>query len=287
MKLSVLFLFCYHSPMSSDLVHIEFYSPDTEGGIKSKEHLADLIVEEMKKRKSIEYAGHLNEKSLHDGILQYLGNAGIGQYKQLPVAQKEKIQKQIEETLSKCNKVLPVPTKNYVFVFPYLPTQEDEVFRGVMGVARYSCVLHIFLSPDQWSSQALADTVAHELNHTIFYYHHYDDFNNYSLLDEMLVEGLAENFREQVIDETPAPWAVALDKEKAFESLHSMNKKTLESKDRDLIKGVLFGDDVHERWTGYSIGYWLVKELIRKKPDLPWSEIMKLRSHEIVEIAET
>ena len=272
--------------MKFELAQIEFYFPDASENITSKKKLADLILEKMGERKSTEYAGHPDEKSLREGILQHLGNADISQYKKLSGYQEEKIKKQIEKTISKCNKYLPVPTKNYVFVFPYLPTEEDEVFEGVMGVARYSCVFHIFLSPDQWSPKVLASTVAHELNHTIFHYHHYDDFNNYSLLDEMLLEGLAENFREQVIDKTSAPWTIALTREKAFRVLHSMDEKVLNSKDHDLIRGVLFGNTMYRHWTGYSVGYWLVKELIRKKPDLSWDKIMKLQSQEILEIAK-
>ena len=272
--------------MKPELAQIEFYFPDMAENERSKKKLADLILDMMKKHGSTGYAGHSVEESLYEDILQHLGNADIGQYKTLSGLQEQKIKKQIEETISKCNGYLPLPTKNYVFVFPYLPTEKDKVFEGVMGVAPYSCVFHIFLSPNLWSLKELSKTVAHELNHTIFYYDHYDDFNNYTLLDEMLLEGLAENFTEQVVDKTPAPWAIALTQEEAFKVLDSMDQKILFSKDQNFIKGVLFGNDTYENWTGYSVGYWLVKELIRKKPDLSWDEIMKLQSQEILKIAK-
>ena len=272
--------------MNSELVQIEFYFPNEANGIKSKKELADLILNMMREHGSTTYAGHTNEESLYEGILQHLGNADIRKYKPLSKLQMQDIQKQIKKTILKCNDFLPIPTKNYVFVFPYLPTEKDKVFKGVMGVARYSCVFHIFLSPDLWSPKVLSNTVAHELNHTIFYYHHYNDFNNYTLLDEMLLEGLAENFREQVVDKTLAPWAIALTQKEAFKVLNSMDKQILSSKNSDIIKGVLFGNDRYEHWTGYSVGYWLVKELIRKKPNLSWNEIMKLQSWEILKIVK-
>lgn len=272
--------------MKSELAQIEFYFPDKTGNVKNRKKLADLILDMMKKRGSTGHAGHSNEKSLYEGILEHLGNADIGQYKTLSESQEQKIQKQIEETVSRCNDYLPIPVKNYVFVFPYLPTEKDKVFGGVMGVARYSCVFHIFLSPDLWSPEVLANTVAHELNHTVFYYQHHNDFNDYTLIDEMLLEGLAENFREQVVDKAPAPWAIALTQEEAFRALDSMDRKDLASKDRNLIKRVLIGNETYKRWTGYSVGYWLVKELMRKKSDLSWEEIMKLQSQEILEIVK-
>jgi len=273
--------------MNPKLEQIEFYFPEKGNGIKSKKELVDRILEMMKKKESITYAGHTDEEGLREGILKHLGNANIEKYKPLSKLQKEEIQKQIGETISECNKHLPLPTKNYVFVFPYLPAENEKVFEGIMGVARYSCVFHLFISPELWSSKVLANTVAHELNHTIFYYYHYDDFNNYTLLDEMLLEGLAENFREQIVDKTPALWAIALNQKEALKTLDSMDDKLLSSKEPKTIQGVLFGNERFKRWTGYSIGYWLVKKLIQKKPDLSWNEIMKLQPKEILKVCKT
>jgi uncharacterized protein YjaZ len=271
--------------MQSDLLQIEFYFPNKKDGVKSKEKLADLILGEMREKGSTGRAGFSDEKLLHENILNHIGNASASEYLPLSKAQEQEIKECIEKTVLDCNTHLFIPTKNHIFVFPYLPTEKDAIFEGVMGFAPYSCVFHIFLSPKLWSSKSLANTVAHELNHTIFYYHHYDDFNNYSLLDQMILEGLAENFREFVLEKTPAPWAVALTKDKAFEMVDAMDKKILFSKDQDLIKDVLFGNNTYSQWTGYSIGYWLVKELLRKKSDLPWELIMKLTPREILKIA--
>ena len=269
--------------MKSELMHIEFYYPKENESLKNKEHLADLIVDEMREKESISYSGHLDEKSLKDGIVAHLGNADISQYKKLSGDQEKQIKEEIEKIISDSNKVLPIPTKNYIFFFPYIPTEKDKDFGGIMGVAQYSCVFHIYLSPDHWSSKDLANTITHELNHTIFYYRHFDNFKNYSLLEEMLMEGLAENFKEQVAEKEASPWAVALNKKEAFSELASLNE-LLDSKDKDLHREVLFGSEKYKKWTGYSVGYWLVKDLINKKPDLSWDQIMKLDSSEFLKV---
>lgn len=270
--------------MKSILTQVEFYFPEKASEVKNKEELADLIVDAMRASCSVEYSGHLDEKGLREGLLRHVGNGDITQYSTLSASQKIAIRRQIEKTVQTCHVYLPVPTKNFVFIFPYLPTKKDTVFNGVMGVARYSCVFHIFLSPDLWSPNALTNTVAHELNHTIFYYHHFNHFNNYTLLDEIIIEGLAENFKEQIGDKTPAPWAIALSRKKAFNALASVDQ-LLSSRDSRLHQNVLFGNKKYARWTGYSIGYWLIKELIQKKQDYSWEKIMKLSSKEILEIA--
>ncbi|MBP9697935.1 MAG: hypothetical protein KBD65_01985 [Candidatus Moranbacteria bacterium] len=270
--------------MKSDLIHIEFYFPEAgkDSSIKTKQELAELIVGEMKEKKSLDYSGFSDEKTLQESISNYLGDGDVGIYEPLSKEHVEEMQKIIEDVVTRCNVLLPIPTKNFIFVFPYLPTEKDAVFEGVMGLAPYSCVSHLFVSPNSWSKEALADTVAHELNHTIFYYHHYDDLNNYTLLDEILLEGLAENFRETVLGTKPSPWAVALTKEKAFEILGTMTEESLSSRDQVFIKKVLYGDDTHEKWAGYSVGYWMAKDFIERNPTLSWDELMKLPSSRFI-----
>ena len=268
--------------MDKDLIQIEFYFPKKRE-VKDKQELADLIVEEMREKGSVSYSGHINEEGLKKGLVQHISDGSISGYRALTEKQEEEVKKNIKKTISMCNEKLPLPTKNYIFIFPYLPTKDENVFNGVIGMARYSCVFHIFLNPDEWTPKVLANSVAHELNHTIFYYNHYDDFENYTLLDEMVMEGLAENFREQVVDSEQSPWAGALKKEEAFLILENLKDK-LFLKDKDLIKDVLFGNNKYKKWTGYSVGYWLARKYIDKNPDFSWEEIIKKDSREFLEV---
>lgn len=269
--------------MKSDLVQIEFYFPNNNN-VKSKVKLVDLILDEMRAKGSTGRAGFYDEKMLRSHILSLIGDADIDEYKVPSEAQVQEIRECIEATALKYNSHLVIPTKNYVYVLPYLPAKEDVAMQGVMGFTPYSCVFYIFLSEDLWTKKSLENTVAHELNHTIYNYHHYDNLNDHTVLDEMVMEGLTENFRENFFDKAPAAWAVALTRDKAFKVFNEMNDKTLYSKDRSTIAGILFGNNIYEHWTGYSVGYWLVKELLHKKPDMNWDAIMHLPSREILEI---
>lgn len=264
--------------MKEQLSHIEFYYPKNTEKVSDKQDLAGLIVAEMTKRGSIKYSGHASEESLRESLADHLGQTGIADYEPLTEPEQKEIEAIIARTIAKCNEVLPVPTKNFVFVFPYFPGEKDEVFGGVMGVAPYSCVLHLFLDSAKWSEGVLENTVAHELNHTIYYYHHYDSFGSYTVLDEMLIEGLAECFREQLFDAAPSAWASALTQEEARATLLKMEDSILTSKDKQIIKEILFGNENYKRWTGYSIGYWLAKSFIEQNKNLSWEGIMKLES---------
>lgn len=266
--------------MTSNLAHVEFYFPHDIKGIKNRQELAGLLVEKIKENDSLGYSGHADEKALRESIENHLGDIDIENYEVLSNEQMKEIKEVVERVVDRCNEALPIPTKNYIFIFPWFPNEDYQMFGGVMGVAPYSCVLHLYLSPRLWSPKTLSDSLSHELNHTIFYYYHYDRFNNYTLLDELVMEGLAENFREYVVNPISSPWSLALNQEEAF-SLAGSIKDKLDSKDRNLIQGLLFGSDKYKRWTGYSVGYWLVKKFIEQNSDLSWTEIMKKQPQEI------
>ncbi len=268
--------------MGKDLSQIEFYLPS--GEFKDKTAIVDAIISLMEDRRSINYSGYSDTELLRRGLLYHIGNGSIEQYKAISEEQKLEIEKTISETIEKCNDKLPVPTKNFIFIHPYLTTEDDKVFDGVRAVAVYSCVFHLFVNLDEYSKKSIENTVAHELNHTIYYYHHYDDFNNYTLLDEILLEGLAENFREQYFNHEITKWAGSLEKEEAFRILKDLDKDTLESRDKKVIKEFLFGNNKYKKWSGYSTGYWLVKEFINRNKDLSWDELMKTDSKRFTEI---
>lgn len=267
--------------MHNNLSQIEFYFPS--GEFKDKYDLVDSIISLMKKQGSVDYSGYKDAELLKQGLLAYIGNGSLERYKEISQEEKLDIEGAILETIKQCNDKLSIPVKNFIFVHPYFPTQDDKIFEGVMAVAVYNCVFHLFVNLDEYSNQSLENTVTHELNHTIYYYHHYADFNNYTLLDEVLLEGLAENFREQYFDYNATRWARALSKEEALDELNKA-KDSFRSRDQKVIKGFLFGNDKHKKWTGYSVGYWLVKEFIDNNTDLSWDELMKTQAEKFLEV---
>lgn len=129
----------------------------------------------------------------------------------------------------------------------------------------------------------MENTIAHELNHTIYMYRHYDDFGSYTLLDNILLEGLAENFRQTYFDPETTPWAGALQKDEAFKVLkNSIN--VLDSGDEEIKNEFLFGGKDYKKWTGYSAGYWLVKEFIKENQNLSWNDLMKVGQEKFLEV---
>jgi len=100
-------------------------------------------------------------------------------------------------------------------------------------------------------------------------------------LDNMILEGLAENFKEYYFDSQVSPWAGALARHEAMTTLDLLLER-LYSTDSEIIEDVLFGNSKFPKWAGYSTGYWLVNDFINLHPHLSWNEIMKLDSMEFI-----
>jgi hypothetical protein len=262
------------------LTDIKWYFPSQTIVQKGLGFCVDEIVSQIEKSDAIQYSGHVDSEGLKEGLLSYLGHGMREKYSPFSENKKGHIEQQINDVILRCNEVLPIPTKNYIFIFPYFPSESDSVFNGVMGVARYSCVFHVFLAHD-FKQKDLARTVAHELNHTIYYYVNFDSFGKYTLLDQMIIEGLAEHFAEDVLNVGPAPWSVSLTESEAHD-VFSKCTSMLSSKSDIVHRKVLFGGDEYPKWSGYSIGYRIVAAFRKHNPVVEWQDLMRLNSKEML-----
>ena len=267
--------------MQSNLVKIKFHFPNLSPKIKNKRELVDLLMEAMQRNGDIKYAGYLKEKDLHKDLLRHMCNRKITLYRSLPVKQKQTIEKVIYATVKKCQKNLSHPDLPiFAFVYPWFPEADDRaLFGGTMALAAYYTI-HLFVDLSTYTQTSLKQTMAHEWNHLVFYWHHPE--RQYTLLAHMIMEGFAEVFREEVAGGKPAPWALALTKKKVRKQLKSFKQK-LSTKGMKIYREVFWGNKKYRRWTGYSIGYWLVKEFKKKYPRLSWEEIIKTKPEDILE----
>ncbi len=267
--------------MGSKLLQTRFYLPEASPQVKNKRALIGSIMKEMRKDGGIKYAGYLKESELQKDLSRHIGAHSLSRYQPLSVRRKGIISKDIRSAARKCHRVLPHPDPPvFVFVYPWFPnSKENARFEGISALAAYYTI-HLFINPDSYTKLSLQKTIAHEWNHLVFY--RYNPKPRYALGGHILMEGLAEVFREEVMGGKPAPWASALTRNQAREQLARLGPK-LASKDVRTYNQVFFGDKKkYRRWTGYSIGYRLVKEFRRNHSKLAWSEIIKLKSENIL-----
>lgn len=280
-KIASISLSCYYPSMTqSNIVKISFCFPKLVP--KDKTALIYAIVRSIRHDKKIGYAGYPEKEKLQTQISYRFNDDNVKEYKQLTPKDKEKIEKVIRLTVEKCNERLPLSAPPLsVFVFPWLGVQYNKAFGGVTGFTPGMNTIYIFISLEKFSSRSLKETVTHELNHAVFFCYHKSD---QTLLDIMVFEGLAENFREEVVGGQSSAWSEALSEKESRLALFSLSN-SLRSRSYRLYREVFFGGKDYERWTGYSIGYRIIKSFRKTFPNKSWDEIMRMKQKTIFEMS--
>jgi|SRR3989344_3044423 len=268
--------------MKSNLVKIKFFFPNISRQIKNGQELVYLIMETMRRDGNIKYAGYLKEKDLQKDLLHYVGSGDFHNYHLLSKRQKQTIEKAIYEAIKKCHDILPHPNLPvFVFAYPWFPNARDRIlFRGNTARTMYYTI-HIFIDSDAYTKVSLQETISHEWNHLVFYRYHSE--HEHTLGTDIIMEGLAEVFKEEIMGSKPSPWAFALTEEEVLKEFTSIEKK-LNIQGMGMHRELFFGSRKYKRWTGYSIGYRLVKEFRSKHPKLDWKEFIKIKPQDILEV---
>lgn len=231
----------------------------------------ELILNEVQHHDWIGYAGYSEKKYLGYTLERRYSQSNLLDYQPIVKDQIIAIETVIAETFQKCSKHLS-PTNNptYFFVFPWFPDEETKkVFNGVMGWVDYQDTVNIYIS-SSYNSKELIETVAHEYNHAVWYHHH--GGHQQTLFESMIIEGLAEHFREQTVGGETALWCKALSSDESQEMFQKLKPYFNET---NMYESVFFGDKDYKKWTGYSVGYWFVNEQLKKLKSLDWNEVMK------------
>ncbi|MDP3993050.1 MAG: DUF2268 domain-containing putative Zn-dependent protease [bacterium] len=121
-------------------------------------------------------------------------------------------------------------------------------------------------------------TLLHELHHTARWR---GPGYGETLLDSLVTEGLADHFELELTHNTPQPWDTALSvKEK--QSLLGRAKKELHSKQYS-HEDWFYGSKKRNipRWTGYTLGFDIVGEYLKKNPDEKPSTLYLCDAHVI------
>lgn len=265
--------------MLNKTAKIKFYFPESSHEFKNKQEFVNLIVEDMQKDGGMKYSGYLKEDDLKKDLLRHYGSGEIA-FLKLSAEHKKTISETIYEAAEKCQQVLPHPNPPiFVFVYPWSTNAESQtLFRGVTAFAEYYTI-HLFVDLEIYTKASLEQTIVHEWNHLVYYRYH-SDFP-YTLLAYITMEGFAEVFREETVAGDPAPWSLALSEDESLKKMKLLEKH-FDTKGMKMYREIFFGNKEFKKWTGYSVGYRLVKEFRKKHPKLSWEQILQLDPKEIL-----
>lgn len=183
-------------------------------------------------------------------------------------AHKSEIEEIISSAFHLCNKHL----KNNNITFYIIPLSSDdrEIINKMGGVTGLTIgSKQIFLTIDftvkSWK-EVLEYAVAHEFNHSYHFSISSDTILRFTLLRNLISEGMADSFAHLLYPKVRVPWTSALsDKEKA--ELWSKIKPDLQNDDPALLNSVMFGSKDYPIWGGYTLGYDIIQTASKNRPD--------------------
>lgn len=171
-----------------------------------------------------------------------------------------------------------------IFILPIEKRNERlmKELNGKMGISFHDVIV-LFISSDP-SDKEIQALFTHEYNHICRLAHLQKEFHELTLLDSMIIEGMAEVAVEKTLGKNVlAPWVSLYSKEeviqywnKIYQFLHVKGKKNHDP--------ILYGDQNrgYPKWLGYSLGYYIVNSFIKKNKGMTIKDLLKVDSNKIL-----
>jgi uncharacterized protein YjaZ len=259
------------------LAKLYFYFPTS----KNLKTIPDEILSKIRQEKMNNYLGYWDDEFFFKDFKERLGK-NKSKIKILTDKEKNKISELVLEYTCKFNKILKFrDTPLIIYIFPWYPTEKlSKEMGGISAYATFHGVIHLYIDLEKYSKKSLEETMTHELNH-LKYYENFENVFDLTIQDQIILEGLAECFRDDCLGGKSAPWTKNLNKkelEKAIQDLQPHLGKV----DWNLHNEIFYGSKKWKRWTGYSVGYYLVKKYLKSQRKVNWQKLMKMKSLEFL-----
>ena len=240
------------------------------------DEVINKILEKIPDLDDVGYAGYLEKKWLKMTLERLIPDKrGENQYYLYKEEYKEKINDIYEKVLMKC--IEYTDEKVHIFLFPTFDKFAIEEMKGVSGFCPWKNTILIFINfVNGWENQ-LKETIIHEFAHSQSPFAKHDA----PIEDWLILEGLAENFKDFIFPNKRSDWTKAISKEES-KKLFIEIKPILKENDFDKYSEVFFGTGKYPLWTGYTIGYFLVRKYLDKKETTKWKELLKINPKEIL-----
>lgn len=154
-----------------------------------------------------------------------------------------------------------------IFIFPFQSNNAFQLRRGEnkSGVS-FKDKMFLFLTPleDEKEMEAL---FVHEYHHVCRMHNTKKDIKKYTLLDSVILEGLAEHAVKEYCGEAyQAKWCQYFSKKEIFKKWKPFfDEHKLTQRNDPLHDQLLFGGGSYPRMLGYALGYQIIKQYESKK----------------------
>lgn len=182
---------------------------------------------------------------------------------------KQMIEKKLWEKVERIYRTLKKEWKGPdipIFIFPVEASNGilSVDFNGRSGLS-FSDKLFLFLSPTV-TEKALEAVLMHEYHHVCRLYHHDKDEEEYTLLDTIILEGLAEYVvQERLGEDALTHWMTKYPPSQLRRWWEKWVKDDQNIKpDEEKYIQILYGKGFYPNMLGYALGYEMVKTFYQK-----------------------
>lgn len=245
-----------------------------EAPMKEKREFVTRITDRINFRNDIGFAGYKDKQFLKNFLIWSIyGNTQTSTWNSISL---NECKQEIEYVLQKCSNVIEDRIIK-IFIFPTIDKFVIEKMGGISGFTPWknTILLGVFRT-ENWS-RSLKNTVCHELAHALAL--NFNDRN--TIEDDLVFEGIAEHFREDFLNRQKEPWVKSISEKEAKNMFQKIKPKLKISSD-ELYRELFFGTGRFPLWSGYAIGYYIVKDYLDKCTDKNWIKILQTNPTEII-----
>jgi len=249
----------------------------------SPEEIIEEIVKNIPELEGIGFAGYLEKDCLKKFLRGFiLDKEGNNQSYSYEVKNEKEVRKICREIIKRCSNF--IDKKIHIFLFPTFSKFVIEEMKGLNGFSSWDNTIWIFINfKDGWK-ESLRETIVHELAHAVSPFYKGGDFPiGYGLV----LDGMAEHFKDFIVRGKKSPWTKAISEEKSWEVFKEIKDKgLLEVKDFDKYNEIFYGTGKYPNWTGYTVGYYLIKEYLKNQKEVNWNNFLRKNPKEILKEIE-
>jgi len=240
------------------------------------------IIDEILKRipdlGDVGYAGHLEKRWLKMTLERLIPDKdGENQKFFYKKEFNQRIKLISEKIINKCEEYIEEMV--HIFLFPTFDKFAREKMKGVSGYCPWDNTILIFINfVEGWEKQ-LEETIVHELAHALSPFAKHDaPIGNW-----LILEGIAENFKDFILPGNQSEWTKTIS-EKESRKIFEEIQPILDQNNFEKYSEIFFGTGKYPLWTGYTIGYYLVKRYLKKQESVDWKELLKMNPEKILKV---
>jgi len=244
--------------------------------IGSPEEIIEKIVRDIPNLEDIGFAGYLEKKWLKIALERLiLDQKGDNQPYSYNAEYRGEVETLCKNTIRKCENYLD--GKIHIFLFPTFDEFVIKRMNGVSGFCPWRNTIFLFINFNSGWRKYLKESLIHELAHALSPYAKLDA----SIGHWLVLEGLAENFKDFIIPGKRSSWTKAISEDESWKMLNEI-KDILEENDFEEYNEVFYGTGKYPMWSGYTVGYYLVKKYLQKQKEINWNKLLRKDLGEIL-----